>query len=99
MGINALRVGDPVICICNCKKKRCPNGQVITGARSVFVNGRQATFNGGVCTNCCGSCCPCPNRILRGSSKVFIEGRQMARVGDPVRCGITRVGSKDTFIG
>lgn len=100
MGKAALRVGDPVQCICSCKDcSPCPNGKVLLGAKSTFINGRQAALLGSTTTNCCGCCCPCPNKIIGGSATVFIEGRAAARVGDPVRCGKTNVGSPNTFIG
>lgn len=95
----ALRVSDKVICVCKCKKGRCPNGKITTGVQSVIINNRPAAVQGSITTNCCGSCCPCPNQITRGSATVFFAGKAAARVGDPVRCGLTNVGSRDVFIG
>lgn len=95
----ALRVGDPVICTCSCRKGRCPNGRVISGARTVIINNRAAAVASSVTSNCCGSCCPCPNQIIRGSSSVIFEGKPAARVSDPIRCGRTTTGSRDVFIG
>jgi uncharacterized Zn-binding protein involved in type VI secretion len=99
-GKAALRVGDPVQCVCSCKKcKPCPNGRIVTGSSTTFVNNKPVARAGDTTSNCCGCCCPCPNKILRGSTTCFVDGRGVARVGDPIRCGIATRGSTDTFYG
>lgn len=97
--LQALRVGDPVACTCFCKGHRCPNGKIVTGATRTLINNRLAALARSITSNCCGSCCKCPNHILRGSTTVFIEGRGVARISDPISCGRARQGSTNTFIG
>ena len=39
-------------------------------------------------------------KVTTGSTKVFVEGKPVARIGDPIDCGdAVSVGSSDTFAG
>lgn len=49
--------------------------------------------------HCCGPVCHSSN-LAAGSSTVFANGLQLARIGDPVACGSNAAtGSGDTFAG
>ena len=98
-GRQALRVGDPVACTCKCKGHRCPNGRIINGAKRTLINNRLAALTRSVTSNCCGSCCKCPNHIIRGSLTVIVEGRGLARKGDPITCGFAQHGSTNVLVG
>lgn len=66
----------------------------------VFVNGIGAHREGDHwVTHCCGI--PCHDSSLAaGSSTVFVNGKQLCRIGDPVACGsASAVGSENVFAG
>lgn len=43
---------------------------------------------------------PAERKVTTGSSRVFIEGKPVARIGDPIDCGdAVSVGSSNTFAG
>lgn len=91
----AVRLGD--ICTGHgCFPPR-PN---IQASGDVFINGRGAHRQGDEWdSHCCGP--PCHGGSLAaGSSSVFVNGRPLGRIGDPVDCG-SRVatGSSDVFAG
>jgi uncharacterized Zn-binding protein involved in type VI secretion len=76
-----------------------PNNQ---GSPDVFVNGipvhRQSDS---WAVHCCPPIPACHSSTLAaGSSTVFANGLQLARIGDPVACGSSAAtGSGDTFAG
>lgn len=90
------RVGDPVLCVCACKKGRCPDGFVSSGDPRIWVEGAMVALRGDTSTNCCGSCCKCPNFILTGAVRLV---RPIARRVDSVSCGVFTGGALRTFIG
>ena len=74
-----------------------PNNE---GSPNVFANGIPVHRQGdGYEVHCCGS--ECHDSVLaRGSSSVFVNGKQKARIADPVACGSAVVeGSPNTFTG
>lgn len=43
---------------------------------------------------------PEERKVTTGSTKVFVEGKPVARIGDPIDCGdAVAVGSSNTFAG
>lgn len=49
--------------------------------------------------HCCGRSCHASN-LSAGSSSVYVNGKQLARIGDPVACGsAVAEGSSDVFAG
>lgn len=43
---------------------------------------------------------PSERKVTTGSTKVFVEGKPVARIGDPIDCGdAVSVGSSNTFAG
>lgn len=67
---------------------------------NVFINGIAAHRQGDHwVTHCCGPSCHDSN-LASGSSTVFVNGKQAARIGDPVACGSAIAqGSPNVFIG
>ena len=50
-------------------------------------------------THCCGPSCHASN-LASGSSTVYVNNLQLARIGDPVACGsIVAQGSPNVFCG
>ncbi|MCX8016447.1 MULTISPECIES: PAAR domain-containing protein [Tepidimonas] len=89
------RLGD------RCSGHGCfPPRPSVSGASSVFVNGRAAHRAGDAwAVHCCGPSCHA-SVLAQGSSTVFAEGQPIGRVGDPVACGSTvAAGSPDVFAG
>lgn len=72
----------------------------IQGSGNVFINGLAAHRQGDAwAVHCCGSDCH-DSTTSAGSSKVFVNGKQLARIGDPVACGsIIAQGSGNVFVG
>lgn len=89
-------LGDFVLCLCMCKGGRCPDGQIVEASPDTFIESRPAARMGDTTTNCCGSCCKCPNTIVTGSPDTFINGRPAARVTDTVTCGLILVSQNAT---
>lgn len=67
---------------------------------NVFYNGIPAHRKGDHWpTHCCGPACHDSN-CAEGSSNVFVNGKEAARIGDPVACGSAIAqGSPNVFIG
>ena len=67
---------------------------------NVFVNGIAVHREGDHwITHCCGDSCH-DSALASGSSTVFVNGLQMARIGDPVACGSAIAqGSDNVFCG
>ena len=90
------RIGD------NCSGHGCfPPRMAVQGSGNVFVNGKATHRQGDEWDS---HCCPnngCHNSTLSsGSSTVFVNGHQIARIGDPVACGsISAAGSGNVFAG
>ncbi len=73
-----------------------------TGASSdVFANGIAVHRQGDAwAVHGCPACVPHGGVLASGSSTVFVNGRQVGRIGDPVDCGSTVAsGSADVFAG
>lgn len=66
----------------------------------VFINGIGAHRMGdGWVVHCCGPSCHSSN-LAAGSSSVYVNGKQLARIGDPVACGsAVAEGSSNVFAG
>lgn len=66
----------------------------------VFVNGIPVHRQGDAWeSHCCGPVCH-GGALAAGSSTVFANGKQLARIGDPVDCGSTAAtGSSNVFAG
>lgn len=66
----------------------------------VFVNGRGAHRQGdGWTAHCCGPTCH-GSTLSAGSGTVFVNGKQLGRIGDPVACGSAIAsGSGNVFAG
>jgi len=66
-----------------------PTTNVISGAGSVFINGKPVARLGDDLEPHAGSC-PAkkhPRKIAAGSGNLFVEGKPVARIGDPIDCG------------
>jgi len=91
----ATRLGD------RCTGHGCWPPRPSTGSSStVFINGIGAHRQGdGWATHCCGPACHA-STLAQGSASVFVDGRALGRIGDPVACG-SRVaqGSPNVFAG
>jgi uncharacterized Zn-binding protein involved in type VI secretion len=89
------RLGD------QCSGHGCfPPRPNVQASNNVFVNGLGVhREDDGWASHCCGI--PCHSSILEaGSSKVYVNGKQMCRIGDPVECGsIVAQGSGNVFAG
>lgn len=89
------RLGD------NCTGHGCfPARPSISASPDVFVNGIATHRQGdGWASHCCGI----PSHggsLASGSGSVYVNGRQLGRVGDPVDCGSTVAeGSGNVFAG
>jgi uncharacterized Zn-binding protein involved in type VI secretion len=74
--------------------------QNISWSTNVFVNNKgwhRQLDNWG--THCCGPHCH-KAYTAEGSSMVFVNSRQAARIGDPLSCGSAiATGSKDVYCG
>lgn len=72
----------------------------LTGAGTVFVNGIPALRQTDTyAPHCVGPACHVGS-VLMGSSSVYCEGLQLARIGDPIDCGdVVSAGSANVFAG
>lgn len=72
----------------------------IAGSGNVFCNSIPVHRQGdGWATHCCGIACHSSN-MAAGSSTVYANSKQLARIGDPVACGSAAAkGSGNTFAG
>lgn len=72
----------------------------ISGSESVYINGKSVVRLGDTyATHCCRSSCHA-GVLASASSRVFIEGAAVGRVGDALSCGSkVREGSGDVFVG
>ena len=79
-----------------------PPRQNVQASPNVYVNGIPIHRQGDLwAVHCCGSPPNChTGALVKGSSTVCVNGRQAARVGDPVSCGSRAMqGSGDVYIG
>ncbi len=90
-----VRLGD------SCSGHGCfpsrPNNEA---SSDVFINEIGAHRQGdGWSTHCCGPSCH-SSTLASGSSTVYVNGKQLARIGDPVACGsVAAQGSGNVFAG
>lgn len=73
----------------------------IAASSNVYINGIGAHRQGDSWPTHCNPAPSChAGSTASGSSTVFINGKQAARIGDPVDCGDTiAAGSSNVFIG
>lgn len=91
---NVSRLGD--VSTGHCYGSR-PNDQA---SPNVFADNKAVHRQGDHwVTHCCGP--PCHDSVLaRGSSTVFVNGKQCARIGDPIACGdAIATGGPTVFAG
>lgn len=93
------KLGDPVFCFCACAPGICPPGNITTGAKKTLIENRPVARVGDLCSNCCFSCCPCPNAILSGDVRTLVENQPLAHNASAVFCGIVGGSPGKTFIG
>lgn len=78
-----------------------PRGNT-SGAGSVFINGVAAHVAGNTSSwpsHTCGTSSH-PSKTASGSGTVFVEGKPLARIGDPLDCGdMIAQGSSNVFAG
>ena len=89
------RLGD------SCTGHGCfPPRSNVSASSDVFVNSIGVHRQGdGWGVHCCGIPCHASS-LASGSSTVFVNGKAMARVGDPVACGSScATGSGNVFAG
>lgn len=87
------RLGD------NCTGHGCfPPRPSTSASPNVFVNNIKVHRQGDSWdTHCCGPSCHSSN-LAAGSSTVYVNGKQIGRIGDPVSCGsAVAVGSGNVF--
>ena len=85
-----------------CSGHGCFPPRPSTGASpDVYVNGIAVHRQGdGWATHGCGDCTPHGGNLSAGSSTVYVNGKQMGRIGDPVSCGsVAAQGSPNVFAG
>lgn len=77
-----------------------PTRPNIEASADVFVNGiGWHREDDAWMIHCCDISCH-GSYLLSGSSSVFVNGKEAARIGDPVACGSVCIeGSPDTFAG
>lgn len=70
------------------------------GSPNVFCNGISVHRQGDHwVTHCCNSSCH-DSTLAAGSGTVYVNGRQLARIGDPIGCGsAVAAGSGNVFAG
>lgn len=68
---------------------------------NVFINGIAAHRQGDAWASHCSPSPSChASTLAAGSSTVFVNGKQLARIGDPVACGSSVAhGSPNVFAG
>ena len=78
-----------------------PPRESISGSPNVFVNGKPAHRQGDSWAVHCNSEPVCHGgNLASGSSSVYVNGKQLGRIGDPVNCGSNvATGSKNVFAG
>ena len=78
-----------------------PPRQNIEASENVFVNGRGWHRQGDAWAVHCNSIPECHSSVLaRGSSTVYVNGKQAGRIGDPVACGgVDATGSENVICG
>lgn len=72
----------------------------ITASSNVLVNGKGAVrLNDQYAVHCCKSKCH-DGLLAMGSGTVFVNGRSLGRIGDPVNCGsVVAQASSNVFAG
>lgn len=69
-----------------------------SASSNVFINSIAVHRQGdGWESHCCGPSCH-PSTLASGSSTVYVNGKQIGRIGDPVACGsVVASGSGNVF--
>lgn len=94
-----LRMTDPVICITGCAfTPICPPGVITNGSFTTTIEGLPVARVGDSSSNCCGACCSCPNAIITGSPKTFVDSRPVAYDGSIISLGVPFSTNLITFI-
>lgn len=72
-----------------------------SASSDVFVNGIAVHRQGDSwIPHSCPSSSPHGATLVSGSSSVYVNGKQVGRIGDPISCGSTVAeGSSDVFVG
>jgi uncharacterized Zn-binding protein involved in type VI secretion len=89
------RIGD------SCSGHSCyPPRPNVEGSGNVFVNNISVHRQDDAWhPHCCDGSCH-SSETASGSSSVYVNGKQMARIGDPVKCGsVIAQGSGNVFCG
>jgi uncharacterized Zn-binding protein involved in type VI secretion len=78
-----------------------PSRPSISASGNVFAQGLAVQRVGDAwASHGCATCAPHGGALAAGSSKVFVNGKPMARIGDPVDCGsLVATGSSKVFAG
>ena len=76
-----------------------PSRPSVSASPTVFVNGIAVHRQGDSWdSHCCGVCHT--STLAAGSASVYVDGKQIGRIGDPVACGSSVAsGSGDVFAG
>ncbi len=77
-----------------------PSRNSTSGSPNVFVNSIPAHRQGDSwAVHCCGPVCH-GGSLASGSSTVYVNSKELGRIGDPVDCGSTvATGSPNVFAG
>ena len=87
------RLTDIVLCT-----RRCRSGSIINPLNyTVIVDTLPASILGALSTNCCGGKCPCPNYIVTGSSRTFINMLPVTTVSKISTNGVVLTGSPRVY--
>jgi len=94
MGLPVARIQDM------CSGHDCHSPRpAIQGSVNVFVNKRGVNGMGDMwAVHCCDDCHP--GNTAAGSSSVFVNGKEVGRIGDQISCGsVIMTGSANVFAG
>ena len=90
------RIGDPCT-----GHGAFPPRPSTSGSSNVFINGIGAVIEGSSYATHCDPSPSChASELKSGSSTVYVNGKALGRVGDPVACGsVVAAGSGNVFAG
>lgn len=87
------RLTDIVLCT-----RPCRSGYIINPLNyRVIVDNLPTSILGAICTNCCRGKCPCPNYVVTGSPRTFINMLPITTVSKIVTNGIVLTGSYHVY--